>query len=101
MLKKISIMCFFVYIPLAFSQTIPSSLKNNNCVTCHTINKKLMGPSWKDIANKYKSNQNAMQTINQSISSGSSNKWGGMPMPASPQINQEEVTEISKWILQQ
>ncbi|MFM2344234.1 MAG: hypothetical protein RLZZ210_844 [Pseudomonadota bacterium] len=83
------------------AQGIPAVVKNNNCVTCHATSKSLMGPSWQDIANKYKNDAKGKDIISASISSGSNNKWGAVPMPASPQLKKEEVDAISKWILQQ
>ncbi len=88
--------------PNSYAQNVavPSILKNNNCVTCHSSNQTLLGPSWKDISAKYKNDKNGLDIINSSISKGSSNKWGEMPMPASPQINAAQINELSKWILQ-
>ena len=101
----ISILFIIIYFlglnRLVSAQTIPSIIKNNNCVTCHSSNKSLMGPSWNDISNKYKNDANGKDIIISSISNGTNNKWGSVPMPANPQLKKEEVDAISKWILQQ
>jgi cytochrome c len=86
---------------LVYAQGIPSIVKNNNCVTCHSNNKSLMGPSWQDISKKYKNDANAKDIISSSISNGTSGKWSAVPMPANPQLKKDEVDAISKWILQQ
>ncbi len=83
----------------AFSQEIPALIKNNNCVTCHVHNKKLMGPSWQDIAAKYKNGNQEDLAI--SIAQGSVNKWGSMRMPANPQLKKDEVDSILKWVINQ
>ncbi len=82
------------------AQSIPPVVKNNNCVTCHTTNKTLMGPSWQDISDKYKPDVKGKDIINASIMNGTSGKWGAVPMPANPQLKKEDVEAISKWILQ-
>jgi cytochrome c len=84
----------------ASSQDVPVLIKNNNCVTCHVHNKKLMGPSWQDIAAKYKNNPNQADLAT-AIAQGSVNKWGSMRMPANPQLKKEEIDSIIKWVVSQ
>jgi cytochrome c len=83
------------------AQNFPSSIKNNNCITCHASNKKLLGPSWQDISSKYKKEGNKEEILSNSILNGANNKWGSIPMPANPQLKAEEVNGITQWILQQ
>ena len=70
----------------------------HRCNNCHKMDKKLMAPSYKDIASKYKGQADAEAVLMDSTVHGSKGKWGASPMP--PQPNSEgDAAAISKWIL--
>lgn len=72
----------------------------NKCNTCHALDKKMMGPTWKDIAAKNKGQKDAQATVAKSIVSGSKGKYGKIPMP--PQAKAKaDADALAKWILAQ
>lgn len=72
----------------------------NKCNTCHALDKKMMGPTWKDIAAKNKGQKDAEANIAKAITSGSKGKYGKIPMP--PQAKAKaDANALAKWILAQ
>lgn len=69
------------------------------CLSCHAIDRKLVGPSYIDIARKYKNNPIATKQLAQKIRTGSVGAWGQIPMPAQPSIKDDELKIIVTWIL--
>jgi cytochrome c len=74
--------------------------KQSGCLACHGIDKKVLGPSLKDIAAKYKGDKSAEAKLVTKVKVGGSGVWGPMPMPAnSPQVKDADIQTIVKWIL--
>lgn len=73
--------------------------KQKNCLACHATDKKLVGPPYKDIAAKYKADKNAQATLAKKIREGGVGVWGQIPMPANPQVNEQEAQTLAKWVL--
>ena len=73
--------------------------KQKNCLACHAVDKKLVGPSYKDIAAKYKADKNAPAVLAKKIREGGVGVWGQIPMPANPQVNEQEAQALAKWVL--
>jgi cytochrome c len=73
--------------------------KSKNCLACHAVDRKLVGPSFKDIANRYTAKDTAQLVT--SIQKGGAGKWGPIPMPANPQIAADEAKSLVEWILKQ
>jgi cytochrome c len=73
--------------------------KDKNCLACHAADKKLVGPSYKDIAAKYKADKNAQATLVKKVREGGVGVWGQIPMPANPQVNEQEAQALVKWVL--
>jgi cytochrome c len=73
--------------------------KDKNCLACHAIDKKLVGPAYKDIAAKYKADKNAQATLVKKVREVGVGVWGPIPMPANPQVNEQEAQTLVKWIL--
>ena len=73
--------------------------KQKNCLACHAVDKKLVGPSYKDIAAKYKADKNAQATLVKKVREGGVGVWGQIPMPANPQVNEQEAQTLVKWVL--
>jgi cytochrome c len=73
--------------------------KQKNCLACHATDKKLVGPSYKDIAAKYKADKNAQATLVKKVREGGVGVWGQIPMPANPQVNEQEAQALVKWVL--
>ena len=72
-----------------------------NCMACHAIDKKLVGPSYKEVATKYAAQKDAVDKLALKIVKGGSGVWGPVPMPANPQVTEAEAHTLIKWVLAQ
>ena len=70
-----------------------------NCMACHAVDKKLVGPSYKDIAAKYAGQADAVDKLAGKVIKGGSGAWGPVPMPANAQINDADAKKLVAWIL--
>ena len=75
--------------------------QKNNCTACHSVDKKLVGPSYKDVAAKYAGDKGAEAKMIAKIKAGGSGAWGPVPMPPNPQISDTDVKALAKWVLGQ
>jgi cytochrome c len=73
--------------------------KSKNCLACHAVDKKLVGPAFKDVATRY--TQKDVAQLAASIRKGGAGKWGPIPMPANPQVSEVEATALATWVLKQ
>ena len=73
--------------------------KAKNCTACHAVDKKLIGPSYKDVAGKYSGDKDAVGRLAKKVREGSVGAWGQIPMPANPQVNADEADALVKWIM--
>jgi len=73
--------------------------KQKNCLACHTVDKKLVGPAYKDVAKKYENDKDAAPRLAKKVREGGVGVWGQIPMPANPQVNQAESLQLVKWVL--
>ncbi len=74
--------------------------QKSGCLACHSIDKKVLGPAYKDIAAKYKGDKTAEAKLIAKVKAGGSGVWGPMPMPAnSPQVKDADIKTIVQWIL--
>lgn len=73
--------------------------KNKNCLACHAIDTKLVGPGYKEVAAKYKGDKSAEAKLAKKIREGGSGVWGAIPMPANPQVSEAESVTLAKWVL--
>lgn len=93
----------FVFPSSAFAQTADPAAtlaQQKNCLACHTVDKKVVGPSYKDVAAKYKGNKDAVNMLATKIIKGGTGVWGAIPMP--PQaVNDKEARQLAQWILNQ
>jgi cytochrome c len=72
-----------------------------NCMACHAVATKLVGPAYKDVAAKYKADKGAADKLAAKVIKGGSGVWGAIPMPANPQVNEAEAKTLVAWILSQ
>jgi len=70
-----------------------------NCMSCHKVDKKLVGPSYKDVAAKYAGQAGAVDKIASKIMKGGSGVFGAVPMPANTQVNDAEAKKLAAWVL--
>jgi cytochrome c len=72
---------------------------SKNCMSCHAIDKKLVGPAYKDVAAKYAGQKDAVDKLSAKIMKGGSGVWGPVPMPANTQVNEAEAKKLAAWVL--
>ena len=72
-----------------------------NCMACHAVDKKLVGPAYKDVAAKYAGQKDAVDKLAAKILKGGSGVWGPVPMPANAQVNEAEAKKLAAWVLTQ
>lgn len=77
----------------------PDLAQKKNCMACHAVDKKLVGPSYKDVAAKYAGQAGAADKLAIKIIKGGSGVWGAVPMPANPQVNEAEAKQLAAWVL--
>ena len=73
--------------------------KKNACTACHAVDKKMVGPSYQDVAKKYASQKDAAAMLAKSIKAGGSGKWGPVPMPAQPALSDADALTLANWVL--
>lgn len=83
--------------PVAFASADLAQKKN--CMACHALDKKLVGPAYKDVAAKYAKDKDAVAKLADKIMKGGSGVWGPVPMPANAQVNEAEAKQLAQWVL--
>ncbi len=73
--------------------------KAKNCMACHAVATKLVGPAYKDVAAKYAGQKDAEAKLTAKVLKGGAGAWGAVPMPANPQVSEAEAKTLVKWIL--
>jgi len=95
---------------LAAAVAVPASLpahaqeelaKKHACLACHAIDKKLVGPAYKDVAAKYRGDASAEAKLVDKVKKGSQGTWGQVPMPPNSNVPDADVRALVKWILSQ
>lgn len=72
---------------------------SKNCMACHAVDKKLVGPAFKDVAKKYAGDKSAADKLATKIIKGGSGVWGPVPMPANPQVSEADAKKLAAWVL--
>ena len=65
--------------------------QKKNCMACHAVDKKVVGPAYKDVAAKYAGQKDAVDKLAQKVMKGGAGVWGAVPMPANPQVTDAEA----------
>jgi cytochrome c len=73
--------------------------KAKNCLACHTVDKKIVGPAYKDVAKKYAGQKDAEAKLVDKVMKGGKGSWGEVPMPPNTTVSKEEATKLVKWVL--
>lgn len=81
------------------SATGEKLISTSDCLTCHQVNSKIVGPSYVDVANKYPATDENIAMLAGKIIQGGSGNWGEIPMAPHPAISAEDATEMVKYIL--
>ena len=74
--------------------------QSKNCMACHAVDKKVIGPAFKDVAAKYKDTKGAADMLASKILKGGSGVWGPVPMPANTQVSEADAKKLAAWVLQ-
>lgn len=85
----------------AMATDMPDLAKKNGCAACHSIDKKIVGPAWMDVAKKYKGDAGAEARLIAKVSKGGGGVWGKVPMPAidASGKKQDEIKQLVQFIL--
>ena len=87
---------FAVAAPAMADQALATA---KNCMACHALDKKLVGPSYKEVSAKYASDKGAADKLATKIVKGSTGTWGPVPMPANAQLSDAEGKKLAAWVL--
>jgi cytochrome c len=83
---------------VAFADPGMDLAQKKNCLACHGLDKKIVGPSYKDVAAKYAKDKDAADKLAQKIIHGGSGTWGAIPMPPNA-VTEDEAKTLAKWVL--
>lgn len=72
--------------------------KSKNCMGCHAVERKMVGPAYKDVAAKYKGDKKAAEALAATIKAGGAGKWGPVPMPPN-NVTDDEAKKLAHWVL--
>lgn len=72
-----------------------------NCTACHAVDRKIVGPSYQDVAKRYAADKGAEAKVAARIKAGSAGAWGPVPMPPNPAIPDADIKALAKWVLGQ
>ena len=73
--------------------------QKNGCLACHAVDKKVIGPAYKDVANKYRGDKEAEGKLVEKVKKGSQGVWGQIPMPPNSNVSDADAHSLVKWIL--
>jgi cytochrome c len=98
---KLPLLVGLVVTTLAVSPAFasPELAQKKNCLACHAVDKKVIGPSYKDVAAKYAGQKDAADKLSQKILKGGAGVWGPVPMPANTQVSEAEAKQLANWVL--
>ena len=74
-------------------------LQASGCTACHSVDKKLVGPGYKDVAAKYRGNKGAEAELIKKVKAGSKGVWGDIPMPPNAHVKDEDIKTLVRWVL--
>ena len=83
----------------AVADELEDMMKKNGCNACHSEDKKVIGPSYKDVAAKYKGDASAVAKLTEKVKKGGSGVWGPVPMPPNTQVKDADVKKMVELIL--
>jgi len=90
----------FMHVAVAADPAAGEALATRNgCMVCHTVDKKVIGPGFKEIAAKYRNDKGAAANLAQKVKQGGKGVWGDMLMPPNTHVKDEEIKAMIEWIL--
>jgi len=101
-MKRLVLLLAAAAVPAALPAYAQEELaKKHACLACHAVDKKLVGPSYKDVAAKYRGDAGAEAKLVEKVKKGSQGTWGQVPMPPNANVPDADVRTLVKWILSQ
>ena len=100
-MKSVSLFLIALAAGPAFAAGPAELAQQKNCMACHAVDKKVVGPAYKEVAAKYAGQKDAVEKLAQKVMKGGSGTWGAVPMPANPQVNEAEAKQLVQWVLSQ
>ncbi len=94
---QLAVSAVVVFAAPAFADQALATAKN--CMACHAVDKKLVGPAYKEVAAKYTGQKDAVDKLASKIMKGGSGVYGPVPMPANTQVNEAEAKKLAAWVL--
>jgi cytochrome c len=98
-MKKLALASILAIVAASAAYASPDLAQKKNCLACHQTDKKLVGPSYKEVAAKYSGQKDAVAKLAEKIQKGGTGVWGQVPMPANPQVNAEEAKTLATWVM--
>jgi cytochrome c len=98
MKRAVLVLGLIAAFPVAASDELA---KKHACFACHTLDKKMVGPSYKDVAAKYRGDKEASAKLAAKVKNGGQGVWGNVPMPPNAAVPDADVSALVKWILSQ
>ncbi len=98
LLTTTTLLALWGWQPAIADQTLA---QNKGCMACHAIDKKIVGPSVKDIAAKYKGDNTAAAALEAKVKNGGSGVWGPVPMPPNAAVSDADIKTLVAWMLAQ
>jgi cytochrome c len=100
-MKRSLMLCVVLAFASSGAMASADLAKAKNCMACHAVASKLVGPAFKDVAAKYAGQKDAETKLVGKVLKGGSGSWGAVPMPANPQVSEAEARTLIKWVLVQ
>jgi cytochrome c len=98
LLSLVAATALMVAVPAFANQELA---QKNGCLACHSVDKKIVGPAYKDVAKKYANDKGAAAKLMAKVKKGGSGVWGPVAMPPNPQVKDEDLKKIIAWVLSQ
>ena len=77
----------------------PQLAAQRNCLACHAVDRRVLGPAYQDVADRYAGQPDAAPRLARKIVTGGTGVWGRLVMPANPQVSEAEARQLVQWIL--
>ena len=100
MMKSVTLAAIAASIAILPAAANEDLAKKSGCTACHAVDKKIVGPSFKDVSAKYRTDKGAEAKLVDKVKKGGVGVWGQVPMPPnSPQVKDEDIKTLVKWVL--
>jgi cytochrome c len=99
--RQLAISVFAVLLTSSSAFASAELARSKNCVACHHVERKMIGPAYKAVAERYGKDESPIKPLSEKIVKGGGGNWGQMPMPPQPSVSPEEAESLAKWVLSQ